>query len=54
MFYISTAIRREFTRRAKSASADMSKRMEEAERELEEHKADQKAINAGKNKCKKK
>ncbi|XP_005107500.1 coiled-coil domain-containing protein 153 [Aplysia californica] len=40
------AIRREFTRRAKSASADMAKKMEEAEKELEEHKDDQKAINA--------
>lgn len=28
----------------------MSKRMEEAEKELEEHKSDQKAINAGKSK----
>jgi len=40
------AIRREFTRRAKSASSDMARRMEEAEKELEEHREDQKAINA--------
>jgi len=40
------AIRREFTRRAKSASSDMARRMEDAEKELEDHKEDQKAINA--------
>lgn len=43
----STAIRREFTRRAKSANAEITRRMEEAENELQEHKEDQKAINAG-------
>jgi len=40
------SIRREFTRRAKSASADMAKKMDETNKELEEHKEDQKAINA--------
>lgn len=40
------AIRRELTRRSKSASAEMARKKEEAEKELEEHKEDQKAINA--------
>ncbi|CAL1530063.1 unnamed protein product [Lymnaea stagnalis] len=40
------AIRREFTRRAKSASADISKKMEETEKILELQKEDQKSINA--------
>lgn len=40
------AIRRDFTRRAKSASSDMARKMKDAEQELEEHKEDQKAINA--------
>ncbi|GFR61790.1 coiled-coil domain-containing protein 153-like [Elysia marginata] len=40
------ATRRELTRRSKSASAEMARKKEEAEKELEEHKEDQKAINA--------
>ncbi|CAG5133305.1 unnamed protein product, partial [Candidula unifasciata] len=40
------AMRRELTRRSKSASSEMSKRVEETEKELQEHKEDQKAINA--------
>ncbi|KAH9492602.1 hypothetical protein Btru_024038 [Bulinus truncatus] len=40
------AVRRELTRRAQSASVEISKKMEETERLLEEHKLDQKDINA--------
>lgn len=43
------AIRREFTRRAKSDSAEMAKKMEGAEKILEEQRVDQKAITAGRN-----
>ena len=41
------AIRKEFTRRAQSASAQVHERMAKAEQLLEEHVEDQKAINAG-------
>ncbi|KAI8776611.1 coiled-coil domain-containing protein 153-like [Biomphalaria glabrata] len=40
------AVRRDLTRRAQSASLDITKRMEETERLLKEHKEDQKDINA--------
>ncbi|XP_059152706.1 coiled-coil domain-containing protein 153-like [Physella acuta] len=40
------AIRREFTRRAKSDSAEMARKMEGAEKILEEQRVDQKAITA--------
>ena len=49
LIHLFLAIRREFTRRSKSASAEMARKKDEAEKELEEHKEDQKAINAGKN-----
>ena len=41
------AIRKEFTRRAQSASTQVQDRMAKAEKMLQEHVEDQKAINAG-------
>jgi len=40
------AIRRELTRRAKSASVDAARKAEDTEKELQEHRDDQRAINA--------
>jgi hypothetical protein len=47
MVVFSTAIRKEFTRRAQSASAQVHERMAKAEQMLQEHINDQKHINAG-------
>jgi len=43
----STAIRKELSRKAHGMEDEMRSRMKDSEKTLEEHKADQKAINAG-------
>lgn len=47
MSFLHLAVRKEYTRRAQSASAQVHDRMAKAEQMLNEHIEDQKAINAG-------
>ena len=44
---IFSAIRKELSRRATGLSDEIRNKMKDAEKTLEEHKSDQKAINAG-------